>query len=210
MALGLASSLSRPGKNVTGIEILAPDLMGKRLQLLKEMIPRLSRVGLLNPAPIDPRRAHHNALVLQEVNAAARAASVEVTHFVYPSVGDLDRIFGDMKNQGVQAVLVASTPEALYNAGRFAEMARRHRLPDAQAFKINVDAGSLLSYGVDPLPLYRRAAHYMDRILKGAAPADLPIERATRFELAINLKTAKALGITVPQSVVARADYVIQ
>jgi putative ABC transport system substrate-binding protein len=211
VAVGLAASVSRPGGSVTGMEILAPDLMGKRLQFIKEVVPKLERVALLHSlAPNRQEITQHHDLVFAEVQAAARAMSVEAVRFLSPGLDDLDRTFAAMKGQGVHAVLVAATPATVNNASRLAELALRYRLPDGHAIRQHVDAGSLLSYGVDPVPLYRRTAHYVDRIFKGGAPGDLPIERATRFELAINLETAKTLGLTVPPSLLARADHVLQ
>ena len=201
---GLAASLSRPGGNVTGLTTLTTELSAKRLELLKQMLPTLTQLGVIwdtNPA---------FTLALQDTEVAARTMNVSVRAMVARSRDELDSAFADLASQRVSAVEIMPTPVALRERSRVAELALKHRLPTVFAQREYVEAGGLMSYGSNLGHMFRRAATYVAKILKGARPADLPIEQPTAFELAINVKTAKALGITVPPSVQARADHVVE
>ena len=203
---GFVASLARPGGNVTGLSTISPELSGKRLELLREALPGLSRVAFLwNP---DVRG---NLLDYKETEGAARSLRLELQSVEVSRAEDLDRAFSAVTNQRAQAlVLPAVNPVAFANRGQIASFAQRNRLLSMYAQKEYVDAGGLMSYGPSDPDMRRRAAIYVDKILKGAKPADLPVERPTKFELVINLKTAKALGLTMPQSLIRRADQVIE
>ncbi len=203
---GFVASLARPGGNVTGLSIIAPELSGKRLELLKEAVPGLSRVAFIwSP---DVRGA---VLDYKETEGAARSLRLQLQSVEVLRAEDLDRAFSAITEQRAQALVVpAPNPILFANRGQIASFALRNRLPSMYAIREYVDAGGLMSYGPSVADLYRRAATFVDKILKGAKPADLPVEQPTRFELVINLKTAKALGITFPQSILIRADQVIQ
>jgi putative tryptophan/tyrosine transport system substrate-binding protein len=210
VALGLATSLARPGGTVTGLQVLSPELSGKRLQLLTELLPRTQRVALLHESPRRPEAVAYWDRVFADLDAAARPLRIQASRVVVASNADFERAFVEMKGRGVQAVVIPGS--ALFNAhaDQIAKLMVHHRLPAIQEDSSHVRAGGLVSYGYRQADLFRRAAHYVDRILKGAAPANLPIEQATQFELTVNLKTARALGLTVPQSVLARADHVVE
>jgi putative ABC transport system substrate-binding protein len=203
---GFVASLARPGGNVTGLSTLSPELSGKRLELLREAVPGLSRVAFLwNP---DVRG---NLLDYKETEGAARSLRLQLQSVEVSRAEDLDRAFSAVTNQRAQAlVLPAGNLVGFANRGQIASFAQRNRLPSMYAQKEYVDAGGLMSYGPSNTDMSRRAAIYVDKILKGAKPADLPVEQPTTFELVINLRTAKALGLTIPQSVLRRADQVIQ
>ena len=200
------ASLARPGGNVTGLSNISPELSGKRLELLREAVPGLSRVAFLwNP---DVRG---NVLDYKETEGAARSLRLQLQSVEVFRAEDLDRAFSAVTIERAQAlVLPAVNPVAFANRGQIASFAQRNRLPSMYPTKEYVDAGGLMSYGPSLPDMYRRAAIYVDKILKGAKPADLPVEQPTKFELVINLKTAKALGLTIPQSLIRRADQVIQ
>ena len=205
VALGLAASLARPGGNVTGVITLLAELTGKRLELLKQLIPRASRVAFLR----DPdNRA--SALNLSDTESAAKSLGVVVQGFSARGPKDLDAAFLAIKRARTDAVILGENTVFIADRRRIAELAVPHRLPLMPPAKEYAQAGALLSYGTDYLDLFRRAAMYVDKILKGAKPADLPIEQPTTFELVINLKTAKALGLKIPPSLLGRADEVIQ
>jgi putative ABC transport system substrate-binding protein len=206
LGTGFVVSLARPGGNVTGLSMMAPELSGKRLELLKEVVPGLSRMTFLwNP---DIRGG---VLDYNQTEAAARSLRLQLQSVKAARTEDLDRAFSAMTEQRAQALIVPSpNPVTFSNRARIASWALKQRLPSMYANRDYVDAGGLMSYGPSPVDLYRRAATYVDKILKGAKPADLPVEQPTRFELVINMKTAKALGLTIPQSVLIRADQVIQ
>jgi putative tryptophan/tyrosine transport system substrate-binding protein len=204
---GLVESLARPGGNVTGITLLDPELGGKRLELLKEAVPKLAHVAVLydpaNPATV---------LELKEVlRVAARALGLTVRSWEVRAADDFERVF---------AALSKERPDGLYWAGggpllrtnqkRIVGSVLKSRLPSMYNQRELVEAGGLMSYGVDRADSFRRVAYYVDRILKGAKPADLPVEQPTKFELVINLKTAKQIGLTIPQTVLFRADRVIK
>jgi putative ABC transport system substrate-binding protein len=203
---GFVASLARPGGNVTGLSNISPELSGKRLELLRETVPGLSRVALLwNP---DVRGA---VLDYKETASAARTLRLEVNSIEVTQAEDLDRAFAAVINQRAQAlVLPGVNPVGFANRGKIVSFAQRNRLPSMYPTREYVDSGGLMSYGPSLPDQFRRAAIYVDKILKGAKPADLPVEQPTKFELVINLKTAKALGLTMPPSLLRRADQVIQ
>jgi putative ABC transport system substrate-binding protein len=208
VASGLVTSLARPGSNVTGLATLSPELVGKRLELLKQVVPGVSRVAVLwHPGGAGERTGKD---MLKEAEVGARALGVQLQVVEARGPADFDRAFSDITRARPGALTVWTSP-ALYNERRrLVDLAAKHRLPAVYPAREFVDAGGLMAYGPNIADLYQRAATYVDKILKGAKPADLPIEQPTKFELVINLKTAKALGLTIPQSVLGRADEVIQ
>ena len=203
--LGLAESLARPGGNVTGVISLSSELFGKRLELLKQVLPRASRIAIL----IDPD-LRASALVVRYTESAGSSLGVVVQSVAARHPRDFDAAFVTMKRARTDAVILGGNTQFLADRRHIAELAVSHRLPMMTPAKEYAQAGALLSYGTDFLDLFRRAAMYVDKIIKGAKPADLPVEQPTKFELVINLKTAKALGLTIPQSLLQRADEVIQ
>ena len=202
---GLITSLSRPGGNMTGLSLLTPELGGKRLELLKETVPKVSRVAVL----WNPTNAV-KVLELKSTEVAAKALGVMVTSFEVRAPKDFDRAFAAIGRERPTALITLTDPLTRGHKEQIAELAARRRLPMIAENREFAEAGGLLTYGASLRDLYRRAATYVDKILKGAKPADLPVEQPTKFELVINLKTAKALGLTIPQSVLLRADEVIQ
>lgn len=205
VAFGFVASLARPGGNVTGFAFLLPEISGKRLDLLKEAIPKLSRVAVLwnaaNPyKPVD----------LKEVQAAADALRVAVHTFPVREPNDFDEAFKAAVKSRVGGLITLEDPFTIAHRARIVDLALRHRLPAVYAVRPFVEAGGLMSYGPDRADQNRRAATFVDKILKGARPADLPVERPTKFELVINMKTAKATGITIPPSLLLRADQVLE
>ena len=203
---GFVASLAHPGGNVTGLSTLSPDISGKRLELLKEVVPRLSRVALL----WDPD-SRGNLLDYKEPEVVARSLHVELQSVELSRVEDLDHALSAVTKGRAQALIVpAGNPIVLTRREQVASFAQRSRLPSIYGARDYVDVGGLMSYGPSATALFRRAAVYVDKILKGARPADLPVEQPTKFELVINPKTAKALGLTIPPSLLQRADYVIQ
>jgi putative ABC transport system substrate-binding protein len=204
---GLVTSLARPGGNVTGLSNRASDLSGKQLELLKAAVPQVSRVTVLhNPVT----RAAAMPAAQDETREAARALAVELQVLEVRQPKDLASAFSKLTVWRAGAVLALSDPVFGSELAQFAKLALQHRLPAMYGRREFVEAGGLLAYGPNFSDIYRRAATYVDRILKGTKPADLPVEQPTKFELVINLKTAKALGLTIPPSVLARADEVIQ
>jgi putative tryptophan/tyrosine transport system substrate-binding protein len=201
---GLVASLARPGGNVTGLSTLAPELYAKRLQLLKEAIPAVTRVGLL----LNPANAH-SAAASREITAAARGLSVQIHGLVVRSPLDLDRAFSAITREHLQAMFVVTDAISFNQRARIADFATKSNLPTMYELRDYVEAGGLMAYGPSIADLSRRAATYVDKILKGSRPADLPVEQPTRFELVINVKTAKVLGLTIPPSLLQRADQVI-
>ena len=200
---GFVASLARPGGNVTGLTADAsPDLWGKYLSLLKEVVPRLSRVGVLGQVASQVGFAELEA-VSQNLGVA-----LEVADLRRPE--DIDRAFATMISQRVEALLVVIGPLTYLLREEIADAALKHQLPAMTNARQYTQAGLLMSYGPDVEDLYRQAATYVDKILRGASPADLPVEQPTKFELVLNLKTAKALGLTFPQALLATADEVIQ
>jgi putative ABC transport system substrate-binding protein len=204
--LGLVASLSRPGGNITGTAFTpGPEIFGKQLQFLTEMVPRASRVAMLSN-PVDPSFA----LQMIEVEATARALRVRLQPLEARGPEDFDGAFAAMARERADALLVGGTSTFLAHRARLAELALKGRLPTMFSFRECVDAGGLMAYAVNMVDFVGHAAVYVDKILRGAKPADLPVEQPTKFELIINLKATKALGITVPQTLLLRADEVIQ
>jgi putative ABC transport system substrate-binding protein len=202
---GVVASLARPGGNVTGVTQNTTEIDGKRLQLLRELVPKATRI-----ATLVWEKGFLKPLFLEQIRAAAQHMGIAVVVQEASTPEALAGAFEVMQRERAQALIVSSSPFTNNNRKRIAELAAQHRLPsmfDGRAF---VDAGGLVSYGPDTVEMSRRAAYYVDKILKGAKPADLPIEQPTKFELIVNLKTAKAIGLTIPQSVLARTDEVIQ
>jgi putative ABC transport system substrate-binding protein len=204
----LVASLARPGGNITGSTFLGPELVAKRLQLLKEAIAGVSRVAALwHPGAYGIRTMDG---MLKETEIAAQALGVHLHRVEVRSPNDLDGAFSTMVTARTHALFVFPSPMFYAEYKRIVDLAGKHRLPAIYVFREAVDIGGLIAYGASIPDLFRRAALHVDRILKGARPADLPVEQPTKFELVINLKAAKALGLTIPQSVLLRADEVIQ
>ena len=203
--LGIVAGLARPGGNVTGVFSLSNDLAGKRLEFLKQLIPRVARVAFLRES--DNRAS---ALNLRDAESAARPLGLVVQSVGVRGPKELAVAFVAMKRARADAVIVLESTAFFPDRQRIADLALRRRLPMAAQVREYAEAGALISYGTDYFDLFRRAAMYVDKILKGAKPADLPIEQPTKFELIINLKNAKALGLTIPQSLLQRADQVIE
>ena len=201
---GLVANLARPGGNITGSTFFVPELMAKRLELLKDAIPRITQVGTLvkpdNPLLRTPPQALH---------MAAKSLKIELQQFEARGPEEFEAAFSALAERRVDAVAVLDDAVFIANARALANLAAKHRLPSA-GFDELAEAGGLIGYGVDFLPMYRRAAVFVDKILKGAKPGDLSIEQATKFRLVINLKTSNALGLTIPQSLLLRADEVIE
>jgi ABC-type uncharacterized transport system substrate-binding protein len=205
---GLVSSLARPGGNITGLSALSPELIGKWLEVLKQAAPEVARVAILwQPGGLGERTDKE---VLQGAEIAARALGVQLQLVEARNPADLDSAFSEMTRARAEALAVLSTPMLGSQRTRLVEFAAKNRLPTVFPFRVYVDAGGFISYGPSIADMSRRAAAYVDKILKGAKPADLPVEQPTKFELVINLKTAKALGLSVPPLLLARADEVIE
>jgi putative ABC transport system substrate-binding protein len=205
VALGLVESLAHPGGNITGLSTLAFELVGKRLELLKEIVPKLSRVAVLwNP------QSAPSTLSWKEIQLPARQLGVQLHSLEVRSPNDFDQAFEAATRARAGALTVMPGQVFTVNLKRIAGLAAKSRLPSIYHFSEFADAGGLVTYGTDRADLYRRAATFVDKILKGAKPGDLPVEQPTKFELVINMKTAKALGITIPQSVLFGADRVIE
>jgi putative ABC transport system substrate-binding protein len=201
---GLVASLTRPGANITGLSILNPELVGKQLELLKQALPKLAHVGVL----WNPSSQTHGRL-LSESDVAARRLAIRVQRVSARTLEDYERAFVDIRQRRMDAVLILGDPIFWFYRARLAELALAANLPTMFVQREHVEAGGFMSYGANLRDNYRRAATYVDKILKGAKPGDLPIEQPTKFELIINRKTAKALGVTVPPSLLLRADQVI-
>jgi putative tryptophan/tyrosine transport system substrate-binding protein len=202
---GLIAELARPGGNVTGLSLLATELAGKRLELLKETLPRAQRVGVL-----DTGASGTFELQLKETESAAKARGVQVQLFRVESVNDLEALFPRLIKERMDALSPPTSPFLDANLKTLADLTTKNRVPTIYGFTEFVDAGGLMSYGPSLPDIYRRGASYVDKILKGRTPADLPVELPTKFELMINLKTAKQIGLTIPPNVLARADRVIR
>jgi putative ABC transport system substrate-binding protein len=202
---GLVASLARPGGNITGNTLLGPDMGPKRLQLIKEVNPSVSRVAFL----WNPDNAS-NAALLRDLELAAPKLGMKVLSSPLRNVSDFDGTFAAMMKEHAQGLLLTNDPLHQRHIGRIVAFMMKYRLPGSALARENALAGCLMSYGANVTELYRSGAIYVDKILKGAKPADLPVEQPTKFEMVINLKTAKSIGITVPQSVIARADEVIR
>jgi putative ABC transport system substrate-binding protein len=205
---GLVTSLARPGGNVTGASVLAPELASKCLEQLKQAVPGVSRVAVLwHPGA---HGEHTQKDMLKGAEVAARALGVRLQVVEARGPADFDRVFSDMTRARAGALIVLGSAMFFNERRRLVDLAAKHRLPAVYTSRDVVDAGGLMSYGSNAADMNRRAATYVDKILKGTKPADLPVEQPTKFELVINLKTAKALGLTIPQSLLQRADEVIQ
>ena len=205
VALGLVDSLARPGENITGITSIAEVLAGKRLEILKETIPKLSRVAVL----WDPR-APESAQQWKESQLAARELGLQLHSMEVSSADKFESAFDETAKARSTALVGTHASLFTTNQKRLVELAAKNRLPAIYSREDYVDGGGLMSYGADRVEPYRRAASMIDKILKGAKPADLPVEQPTKFELVINLKTAKQIGLTIPPNVLARADRVIR
>jgi putative tryptophan/tyrosine transport system substrate-binding protein len=205
VGIGHVASLARPGGNITGLTMLLTDLSAKELQLLKEVLPDARRIGVVwNPTtPSHPP-------ALRAVEAASAKLGVALQMVPLTTVKDFDRAFATMVWEGADGFLAVASPLSISHRWLFAEMALKNRLPSAFGSRENVEAGGLMSYGADLNDLHRRAATYVDKILKGSKPADLPVEQASKYELAVNLKTAKTLDLEIPPMLLARADEVIE
>jgi ABC-type uncharacterized transport system substrate-binding protein len=206
---GLVTSLARPGGNVTGLSVLSPELVGKRLELLTQAVPGVSHVAVLwQPGGGLGERTEKDMLKGAEV--AARALGVRLQFLEARGPDEFDKAFSEMTRARAGALTVLPSNMFTNERRRLVDLAAKNRLPAVYPWREGVDAGGLMAYGPDLADLFRRAATYVDKILKGAKPGDLPVEQPTKFDLVINLKTAKALGLTIPQSVLLRADHVIE
>ena len=206
VAAGYVNSLARPGGNITGFTNLSRDLSAKRVELLKEMFPRMSRMGILwdvdGPGP---------KVAFKEYQAAARALKLHVQSVeVRGPSPDFENIFQNLQKPGPDSLIIVANPLISAHLRQVLELSAKYRLPSMVETSRYAQAGGLLSYGANETDLYRRAAYYVDKILKGTKPADLPVEQPMKFELVINLKTAKQIGVTIPPNVLARADRVIK
>ena len=202
---GLVASLARPGGNVTGTSFMAPDLVGKQLQLLKEVVPKVSRVAFLRH-PDNPASAAN----LREAEAAARVLGVRLQTLEARNPEEIDSAFAAMTRERAGALLIHADPLFGIQQKQIAELAAKRRIPAISAGTPDyAEAGGLMAFGPNLLDLERRAATYVDKILKGAKPGDLPVEQPTKFDLLINVRTAKAIGLTIPQSLLQRADQII-
>jgi putative tryptophan/tyrosine transport system substrate-binding protein len=207
VGVDLVASLARPGGNVTGFSSLGTELNTKRLEILKDAVPKLTRVGLLRP----PGSGVQGNLQLKELRPAAVALKLKLEEIDTQSdAKGLESAFKTAKQKQVKAIMTLPTRPFVAERKRIVELAVKYRLPAIYFSKEFVDEGDLMSYGVDYEDLYRKAAHYVDRILKGTKPADLPVQQATKFEFIINLKAAKQIGITLPYELLARANQVIK
>jgi len=205
VALGLVESLARPGGNITGLTPMTAELGGKRLELLKEIVPKLSRVAVLsNPQNVG------SPLAWKELQLAARQLGIQLHSLEVRSPNDFDKAFVDATGGRAGALFIIPDPVITPNLKQIAGLAAKSRLPSIFHVSEFADAGGLVTYGPDRADLFRRAATYVDKLLKGAKPGDLPVQQPTKFELVINMKTAKALGITIPQTILVQADRVIE
>ena len=207
IAAGFVASLARPGGNITGLSMMSLEVVGKQLELLRQVVPKISRVAVLaNPA--NPGSAPQ----VRQVEVVARALGMRLQPLEAHSPSEIDSAFAAMTRERAGALIVLLDPTLARprQRERIAELAARGRLPTMYALRLHVEAGGLMAYGADIFDLYRRTAIYVDKILKGAKPGDLPIEQPTKFELVINMRAAKALGLTIPPSLLLRADHVIE
>jgi putative tryptophan/tyrosine transport system substrate-binding protein len=205
VSVGIVKSLARPGGNITGLSQMTPDLSGKRLELLKEIVPNVSAVAaLFNPED------QLSTLDWKEARRSAQTLGIEFHSLEVRSTDDLDKVLNEAAKSRVDALVIMPSPVLFENLKRIADFALQNRLPTTFHLREFADLGGLISYGVDRRDLFRRAATYVDKILKGASPADLPIEQPTKFELVINLRTAKTLGLTIPPNLLGIADEVIE
>ena len=204
VANGFIASLARPGGNITGLSSLAPEITGKQLELMKETLPRLSRVAVLRTSNLP------GAQVLRDVEPAARAFKIELQYLDVEGPKDIETVFREARKGRAGAVLVLASPILESHRTQVADLAVKYRLPTMFWASENVEAGGLMSYGANVVDMYRRAAVFVDKILKGTKPTDLPVEQPIKFEFIINLKAAKQIGLTIPPNVLARADKVIK
>jgi len=205
VATGLVSALARPGGNVTGQSLMASDLAGRRLQMLKELVPGLTRVAVLyNPTNVA------GLPTVTKTTEAGTKLGIEIRLVRAVGTDDLDSLFGNLAADGIKAIVLVDEFTYTNNAEKIARFALKHRLATMYSFRQVPDAGGLISYGPDLAEGYRHAAYFVDRILKGTKPADLPVEQGMRFNLVINMKTAKALGLTMPPEIMVQATGVIQ
>jgi ABC-type uncharacterized transport system substrate-binding protein len=204
VALGFAQSLAHPGGNLTGLTILSAEVLGKRLQFLRDVVPDPGCVGVLAVSGNDDPAAP------MALDAAAKGLGLTLRRISIPSIDQLPSGFAELERNGCRALLVMSDPLFVPARRHLADLAAQHGVAASYDNNLIVRAGGLMSYGPDTVEMIRRSAAYVDKILKGAKPADLPIEQPTTFHFAVNLKTARALGLTVPQSILARADEVIE
>ena len=202
---GFVESLGRPGHNITGVSILSTDLSGKLVEMLQSVAPTATRVAIL----LNPRNSS-NAAIAINLQVAMQGARVTGQPVEAATAEGIEQAFARMQRQDASAVVIAADSFFVEQRERIAQLALKHRLPSIFSFREHVQAGGLISYGQHLADSYRRAATYVDRIFKGAKPGELPVELSTRLELIVNLKTAKALGLTVPDTVLARADEVIE
>jgi putative tryptophan/tyrosine transport system substrate-binding protein len=203
---GLVDSLARPGGNLTGVTNLSPELGSKRLELLKEAVPKIARIAVLHdPASLSSVRELNELLPV-----AARVLGLSIQPWEVRTAGDFDRVFAAIGKQRPIGLYPTGGPLMNANEKQIAGLAISHRVPSVFSTRAAVDGGGLMYYGADLVDSYKRVAYYIDRILKGAKPADLPVEQPTKFELVINLKSAKQIGLTIPQSLLYRADKVIK
>jgi putative ABC transport system substrate-binding protein len=205
VTLGLVASLARPGGNITGLTNITWELAGRRLELLKEIVPTLKRVAfIMNPETPQAGPA------FKEAQKTAQGLGLNLQSLEIKTPEDFERAFGAAAKARMDALLISAVAFNNFHRKRIAELARKARLPTASNSSDLVEAGALLSYGVNTVDSFRRVTMYVDKILKGAQPADLPVEQPTKFELVVNLKTAKQIGLTIPPHVLARADRVIR
>jgi putative ABC transport system substrate-binding protein len=202
---GFVASLARPGGNITGLSNMAEGVSAKWVELLKEVAPKATRLAVLQ----EPQNVAH-ANMWSEIQRAGRALSVTPLAWEARGPDEIERAFSAMSTERIGAVIILPHPAAFLNRRQIVGLATKHRLPAIYAFREFAEAGCLMSYGPSMADLWRRAADFVDKILKGAKPADLPVEQTSKFELVINLKTAKALGLTIPASLLQRADQVIE
>ena len=202
--LGLIANLAHPGGNVTGVTSLSSELIAKRLQLLRELLPKVSRVAVLSD------ETPNSKMSVRDTEAGARILNIEIYSVGARDQNQLDRAVSSARRERAGALMVIASPSMFIERRRIGDLALKYRLPTAVGGREYAEAGGLFSYAVSYPGLFRRAAVYVDKILKGAKPADLPVEQPTQVELVINLKTAKALGLTIPQSLLRRADEIIQ
>jgi ABC-type uncharacterized transport system substrate-binding protein len=211
VGLGLVASLARPGGNVTGLSSLNTELNTKRLEILKDAVPKLARVGLLWPSGGPGQGARANIQQLKELEVAAQVLKLKLEEIETTWYGkDLENAFKIAKQKQVGAIMTSPSSPFFAERKRIVELAGKYRFPAIYPQKEYIDEGGLMSYGTDYVDLFRRAAVYVDKILKGAKPADLPVQQATKFEFVINLNAAKQIGLTIPPEVLARANKVIK
>jgi putative ABC transport system substrate-binding protein len=206
VATGFAQSLAHPGGSITGMTNLSVELVSKRLEMIHEIVPDAGRIAVLR----DGESRHVDALGWREITTAAERIGAVLRPVAGRNPGELDAAFAEIKRQRCRALVVMSSALFVRMGAELAALAARHRIPASYDNRLIVEAGGLLSYGPDTVDMYRRAAGFVDKILKGAKPGDIPIEQPTKFELAINLKAARALGLTIPPSLLVRADEVIE